>query len=217
MKKLLLAIVATALMGCVTTEPITPTITAEPEPAIKQLESVTTKITGDDIFELRDWLENKPSDSWDEVLQEGQGYRIIERKVVREQNLTGHDNFRWRWDERYISIVMLETEEKLRIAPEIYFTIKQYQELVSVNSRQFVLWNLVEADTDGTVDVWERGYYLNFNCFEDDPLYTFVMPYWPEGFTNPDWGTPPRQEAQDLIDELVTWWLEQSKIIKQGV
>jgi len=215
-KKLFLAIVAIIfLTGYITTnsDPISP----KQATPIAKLEIVTTRINGDDIFELRDWLENKPSDSWDVVLQEGPGFRITERRVVREQNLTSHNNFKWRWDERYISIIMLKTGEQLRIAPEIYFSIKQYQDLVSVDSRQFVLWHMVEFDTDGIVDSWDRSYMLSFNRFGDDPLYTFIMPMWPEGFCNPDWNNPPQQEAQNLLDELVEWWLEQSKIVKQGI
>jgi len=209
-------VAAVFLVGCSTIQPQIAKDTIIP-PQVE--ETCIAKSTEAQMWELRDWLINKPSDSYDVVLQEGQGWQFRSRQVDREQNLTPHDHFKWRWDERAMAIVMMDIPNETQVSAELIFTVKEYQDLTTADSREYVLWKLVDYEGDGIVDLWSRSFFIWFSCDDDESnrIFQLIDPIYPLGFLDANWYNPSKQEAQDYLDNLVEWWLEQMKIVQQGV
>jgi len=121
------------------------------------------------------------------------------RTLFSEENLTGHDHFKYRWDVHY---VCYEYNINMKNKGIITFTIKEYQSFISPDSRGYVLWRLSDFDRNGVVDSYSRDYFIV------GPDNIHILPQYPDGFINSDFHKPSLEESQKRFDREIEYWMD---------
>lgn len=117
-------------------------------------------------------------------------YRISENKAA-------HDYFDWRWDLHYlVSYHNPDTNEIIGWS----FSREEYQDFVSPDSRGYIEYTVFDYDKDGIPDGYHKSYTL---VMQDN---TIMMPEWPEGYVDSEWGKMTQEEMQIILDEELWFW-----------
>lgn len=119
--------------------------------------------------------------------------------LVSHENRTAHEHFEWVWTDHYMHWQY--------VAPDIgsafvTFATKEYQTFVSPDSRGFTVTKVVDFDRDGKVDYSERKFVL---VMQDNVV---MMPDYPKGFRNLDWLTISQEEADQILQKEMRYWVK---------
>lgn len=125
--------------------------------------------------------------------------------LISEVNVSGFD-YKYRWDIHYF---YYDKERNI-----IQTTIKKYKDFVSPRSRGFTYWS-VNDSLDGKIDAQEahifssKGYEIVICHNEEDgcrPNHILFIDY-PEGYINKDWYQFTVEEAQEIFDKEIEFWI----------
>lgn len=152
-----------------------------------------------DAGDVFSWLLSKPQGSLD--------FKSGTRRIVEEEDLTNFD-YKWRWD-IHVAVVRFKINEfKGKVFQHaLVLVVRQYKTLVSPRSRQYTEWFLTDFGADGTLDKCVRFYNVLAKQ-EQDEAYYHIFPDYPDGFHDKGWQNPPIEEAQELYQHELDFWLE---------
>jgi len=154
------------------------------------------------------WLSNKPPGSRDLVLLQHKSYFLCQRSIVKKVRISGSSDFWWTWESRTasISFIVRPNEEKTTYLSTLWLDLRQYRDLASPHTRQFVQWHLVDFNCDGIVDKYSRNFAILYSLHKND-RYFYLIPKWPKGFRDLQWYKPSKEEAQRIYEGELNYWL----------
>jgi len=151
------------------------------------------------------WMCEKPKKSEDTLLSGN----LVLRKISKKEDVSKLD-FDWVWNLHNIQAIL--NKENCHSNPiKIYFGVRKYKELPDYHSRQFTEYNFKDDKADGKLEEATRNFRILQSDRDDDPTWFFINPEYPPGFKNEDWGTIPKNKANELYNLELDYWLNQKE------
>lgn len=181
-------------------------------PALAEPQSLTANLRSDTQLLIEKLKAARPSveyvDEWDTpYIDKNREEKII--AVSAQKNTALHDNFKWNWS---VYNFAFQTKEYLpgKYMDIVQASVRYYKESGDAFSRTFECVATKDVLGDGVLDFWLRTFEITVNPDRDDedPLYYFLSPRYPEGFVNKQFYQLTRDQATEVQQEIVTYFLK---------
>ena len=118
---------------------------------------------------------------------------------IAKENTADHNYFDWKWTIHFLSWIYLGLDEN---GPGWFqLEAKDYQEFVTEDSRGVLVTRIIDKNMDGIVDEYKREFYIVHGN-------TITMPFYPEGYVNPDWNILTQEEMNEFLQRELNYWIK---------
>lgn len=121
-----------------------------------------------------------------------------------KENTADHDYFDWEWTLHVLKIHYYPTHNRIKLE----IISRDYKDFITIKSRGFEQWVLVDINLDGIIDI-ERKSYTILVCENDECKHTYIIrPTYPEGFINPNWFILTKEEVNKKYEKEINYWMK---------
>lgn len=123
-----------------------------------------------------------------------------------KENTADHDYFDWKWTIHVLKIHYYKAYNTIKLE----IASRDYQDFVSIRSRGFIQWALVDVTLDGKINSALRDFSIVACDDEEEGCIHnhIIFPNYPKGFINTNWYNPSEEESNERYNKEINYWIK---------